>query len=220
MIMLRSSVFTHWEYRRLQSTGEECHARRNSTRLALLQDKFTIKTEEFAIVALAYADFVGRVTAVPGASVIEECRKPQPHLPSRNRCHDRGDVQAPDVVTPSRPVAGFRRDIVPSPRLLAVPPGESVSTQMPRARVVQGNQPTVGNLKPAFETEARTAAYAEPARQGFRPPPKDVAEKPGLIEAETGPREYVKKEYLGDVGPAGRATVTLPRECPARQRRG
>ena len=40
-------------------------------------------------------------------------------------------------------------------------------------------------------------------KAGFRPPPKDIAEKPGLIEAETGPREYVKREYLGDVGPGG-----------------
>ena len=111
-----------------------------------------------------------------------------------------GPFVAPDVITPSRPVAGFARDIEPKPAPVVVTPGES--TQMPPARVVQGNQPTVGNLKPAFETQGPPASPS-PRVTGFKPPPKDIAEKPGLIEAETGPREYVKREYLGDRGAAG-----------------
>jgi hypothetical protein len=117
---------------------------------------------------------------------------------------NRGAFQAPDVVTPSRPVAGFARDIEPKPAPVVVPPGGSVSRQMPPARVVQGNQPTYGAVTPAIETPAAVpAAKPSPRVTGFRSPPKDVAEKPGLIEVETGPREYVKKEYLGDVGAAG-----------------
>lgn len=74
---------------------------------------------------------------------------------------------------------------------------------MPSARVVQGDQPTVGNLKPAFEISGEGPAPAPgPRVTGFRPA-KDVVEKPGLIESETGPREYVKREYLGDVNPGG-----------------
>ena len=56
----------------------------------------------------------------------------------------------PDFVTPSRPIAGFGRDIEPAPPPVPVQDPYLV-TQMPSARVVQGDQPTVGNLKPAFE---------------------------------------------------------------------
>jgi hypothetical protein len=74
---------------------------------------------------------------------------------------------------------------------------------MPAARVVQGDQPTFGNLKPAFEMQEPGPPTVPSKRvTGFRPP-KDVVEKPGLIESETGPREYVKREYLGDVNPGG-----------------
>jgi hypothetical protein len=200
-IMFRQSVFI-MEYLRAADAQGKNVTLDEINKLAVLQDKFTIKTEEFAIVALAYADFVGRVPAVPGASVVEESASPNLTFPRGTDVTNRGAFQAPDVVTPSRPVAGFKRDIVPKPAPVVVPPGESVSTQMPPARVVQGNQPTVGNLKPAFETQGPPATPS-PRVTGFKPPPKDIAEKPGLIEAETGPREYVKREYLGDRGAAG-----------------
>jgi Domain of unknown function (DUF4157) len=109
-----------------------------------------------------------------------------------------------DVITPSRPVAGFARDIEPKPAPVAVPPGGRVSTQMPPARAVQGNRPTYGAVTPAIDASAETAATKpSPRVAGFRPPPKDIAEKPGLVEVEMGPHEYKKKEYLGDVGAAG-----------------
>jgi hypothetical protein len=111
---------------------------------------------------------------------------------------------APNVIVPSRPVAGFARPLEPRPAPITLPPGGAVSTQMPPARMVQGNRPTYGVVAPAVETSADVSA-TRPSRPvgGFRPPPKDVAEKPGLIEVETGPREYIKKEYHGDVNPLG-----------------
>ena len=109
----------------------------------------------------------------------------------------------PSMITPSRPVAGFVRDIEPTPAPVAVPASGTVSTQMPRARVVQGNEPTYGNVKPAFETPEQAPATT-PSRRvvGFQKPPKDVTEK-GLVEVEMGPREYIKREYFGDIGAAG-----------------
>ena len=149
--------------------------------------------------------FAGKVPAAPRASVIEESASPNLTFPRGTDVTNRAAFQAPDVVTPSRPVAGFARPIEPKPAPVVVPPGGSVSTQMPPARVVQGNQPAYGAVRPAIEAPAQVPATT-PSRRvvGFKPPPKDVAEKPGLIEAETGPREYVKREYLGDVGPGGK----------------
>jgi hypothetical protein len=141
------------------------------------------------------------VATAAGATASEN---PNLTFPRGTDVTNRGAFQAPDVVTPSRPVAGLARDIGPKPAPVVVPPGGSVSTQMPPARVVQGNQPTYGAVKPAFETPGQgPATTPNPRKVGFRPPPKDVAEKPGLIEVETGPREYVKKEHFGDVGPGG-----------------
>jgi hypothetical protein len=111
-------------------------------------------------------------------------------------------LETPGMITPSRPVAGFGRDIEPAPQPVPAP-DQYQMTQMPGGRVVQGNQPTVGNLKPAFENQGQgPPSTPSPRVAGFRPP-KDVVEPPGLIEAETGPREYVKREYLGDRGAAG-----------------
>ncbi len=67
---------------------------------------------------------------------------------------------------------------------------------------VQGNQPTYGNVKPAFEEGGQVPTPTPSRRIGFRPAPKDVAEK-GLVEVDIGSRGYVKKEYFGDVGPGG-----------------
>jgi hypothetical protein len=143
------------------------------------------------------ARFAGKAPAAPGASVIEKSASPNLTFP---RGTDVTNRSAFDVVTPSRPVAGIARGIEPKPAPVVVPPGGSVSTWMPPARVVQGNQPAYGAVTPAIEVPATRPS---PRVAGFRPPPKDIAEKPGLIEAETGPREYVKREYLGDVGPGG-----------------
>jgi hypothetical protein len=112
-----------------------------------------------------------------------------------------GPFVQPQMITPSRPVAGFGRPIEPAPAPVPAP-DQYLMTQMPGARVVQGDQPAVGNLKPAYEIQGPPTP-ASPRAVGFRPPPKDIAERPGLIENEMGPREYVRREYLGDVNPAG-----------------
>ena len=177
--------------------------------------------------AAGMARFAGKVPAAPRAAVIKKSASPNLTYP---RGTDVTNRSAFDVVTPSRPVAGIARGIEPKPAPVVVPPGGSVSTRMPPARVVQGTQPAYGAVTPAIGAPARvpatrpsprvagfrgagTPAIEAPAQvpltrpsprvAGFRPPPKDIAEKPGLIEAETGPREYVKREYLGDVGPGG-----------------
>jgi len=168
--------------------------------------------EEFDQIVLDHAAMVEAFTNIAGAfaaayggygpgkvpsKVPSVARRPTPPTSVRP------PTPEPDVITPSRPVAGLGRDIAPAPQPVPAP-DPYVTTQMPRARVVQGNQPTVGNIKPAFETEGQGPPPTPSRRvQGFRPAPKDVAEKPGLIEVETGPREYVKKEYLGDVNPLG-----------------
>ena len=87
-----------------------------------------------------------------------------------------GRPPTPDVVTPSRPTAGFGRDIEPAPKPIPAPE-PYVVTQMPAARVVQGNQPTYGNVKPAFETAEQKAAPTSRRPVGFQKPRTDVAEK-------------------------------------------
>lgn len=114
-------------------------------------------------------------------------------------------VAEPQILTfikPSRPVSGFARPLAPDPALVPLTPGQTVFTEMPKARVVQGNQPIRGNVKPAVETPGETPGTPSRPVKGFQKPAKDVAEK-GLIEVDIGPREYVKKEYFGDVGAAG-----------------
>lgn len=108
----------------------------------------------------------------------------------------------PELITPSRPVAGFGRDIEPAPQ--PVPASDPyVTTQMPRARMVQGNQPTYGAVAPAVEIPGQTPT-ATPSRRvtGFQPP-KDIPEKGMYVEVDIG-EEYVKREYFGgDVNPVG-----------------
>ena len=52
-------------------------------------------------------------------------------------------------ITPSRPVSGFARPLAPRPEPVPLTPGQTVFTEMPRAKVVQGNQPTCGSVAPA-----------------------------------------------------------------------
>ena len=82
---------------------------------------------------------------------------------------------APDVNTPSRPVAGFGRDIKPSPQPVPAPPGPPVVTQMPRARVVQGSQPAVGSVTPTLTGKQRGTPARAMAGKGSR---GDVPVKP------------------------------------------
>jgi hypothetical protein len=108
-------------------------------------------------------------------------------------------------ITPSRPVSGFARPLAPRPEPVPLTPGQTVFTEMPRAKVVQGNQPTYGSVAPAVEIPGQAPVTDAPSRrvQGFKPSPKDIAEEPGLMQEEMGPREYVKREHLGDRGAAG-----------------
>jgi Domain of unknown function (DUF4157) len=167
--------------------------------------------EEFDQMVLDHAALWGAVTEISGAYAAayggyspSKVPSKVPAVAKRPLTPISGRPPEPDSIMPSRPVAGFARDIEPKPAPVAVPPGGPVSTQIPPARAVQGNQPTYGAVTPAIETPTEVpTTKPSPRVVGFRPPPKDIAERPGLIEVETGPREYVKREYLGDVGPGG-----------------
>jgi hypothetical protein len=159
----------------------------------LLTDPLMLEQAAMAGEMVSGIAALGRVPGEPAS--------PNLTFPRGTDVTNRSAFQAPDVVTPSRPVAGFARDMAPKPAPVVVTP--TPYTQMPAARVVQGKQPTYGVVKPAYETSAETSTIKPSRPIGFRPPPKDIAEKPGLIEVETGPTEYVKKEYLGDVNPLG-----------------
>jgi hypothetical protein len=104
-------------------------------------------------------------------------------------------------ITPSRPVSGFARPLAPRPEPVPLTPGQTVFTEMPRAKVVQGNQPTYGSVAPAVEIPGQAPVTEPPSLrvQGFRPAPKDVAEKGHYVEREMNPDEYVAKEQFGDV---------------------
>jgi hypothetical protein len=112
------------------------------------------------------------------------------------------EPQVLQTVTPSRRVSGFAREMEPKPEAVPLTPSQSVSTEMPRARVMQGDQPTYGQVA-SYETPGQGPAR-KPSRRvvGFQKPTKDVAET-GLVEVDIGPRHYVKKESFGDVGAAG-----------------
>jgi hypothetical protein len=189
--MFRQSVFI-MEFLRVADAQGRTLTLKEINEEAILQDKITAPIREGGM-------FLGAVGA-PSAYGIGATPRAIPTAVAEGEAAE----TVADVITPSRPVAGLARDIEPKPAPVVVPRGGSVSTQMPPARVVQGNQPTYGAVTPAIETLAEVpAAKPSPRVVGFRPPPKDIAEKPGLIEIETGPREYVKKEYLGDVNPLG-----------------
>jgi hypothetical protein len=112
------------------------------------------------------------------------------------------EPQVLQTVRPSRRVSGFARPMEPKPEPVPLTPSQSVPTEMPRVRVVQGDQPTYGQVAP-YETPGQGPA-TKPSRRvtGFQKPAKDVAET-GLVEVDIGPREYVKKEHFGDVGASG-----------------
>ena len=104
-------------------------------------------------------------------------------------------------ITPSRPVSGFARPLAPRPEPVPLTPGQTVFTEMPRAKVVQGNQPTVGSVAPAFEIPGQAPVTEPPSRRvtGFQPPKKtDVAETGIYVEREINSGEYVAKEHFGD----------------------
>ena len=109
-------------------------------------------------------------------------------------------------ITPSRPVSGFARPLEPQPEPVPLTPGQTVFTEMPRAKVVQGNQPTYGSVAPAVEIPGQAPVTATPSRRvtGFQRP-KDVAEKGAYVEREMDPKQYVAKEHFGDVNLAGEA---------------
>ena len=73
---------------------------------------------------------------------------------------------APDVYTPSRPVAGFARDPEPAPPPVPAT-GPPVVTEMPRAQVVQGDQPAFGRVTPSATGQRRD----EPAQATVKKPP-------------------------------------------------
>jgi hypothetical protein len=82
---------------------------------------------------------------------------------------------APDVYTPSRPVAGFARPLAPAPEPVPAT-GPPVVTEMPRAQVVRGDQPTYGRVTPSMTGERRDA----PARaSATKPPPSGGGEAEG-----------------------------------------
>ena len=110
------------------------------------------------------------------------------------------------TITPSRPISGYARPLEPQPEPVPLTPGQTVFTEMPRAKVVQGNQPTYGSVAPAVEIPGQAPVTATPSRRvtGFQPP-KDVAEKGLYVEREMEPGQYVAKEHFGDVNLAGEA---------------
>jgi Domain of unknown function (DUF4157) len=190
-VMLRTAYDALWMAHRAESRGEDITLQEFDQMVL----NHAALWGAFAEIAGAYAAAYGGYSPSKISSKVPTAAK-GPSTPTPVR------PPGPDLITPSRPVAGFGRDIEPAPQPIPAP-DPYVTTQMPNARVVQGNQPTYGNVKPAFEAEGQQPATPSRRVAGFKPPPKDIAEKPGLIEAETGPREYVKKEYLGDVGAAG-----------------
>ncbi len=105
-------------------------------------------------------------------------------------------------ITPSRSTSGFGRPPAPQPEPVPLTPGQTVFTEMPRAKVVQGNQPTYGSIAPAVEMPGQVPPPATTIRRvtGFQPP-KDVAEKGLYVEREIDPRQYVAKEHFGEVNP-------------------
>jgi hypothetical protein len=121
------------------------------------------------------------------------------------------------TIKPSRPVAGFGRKLAPAPEPVPLTPGQTVFTEMPRARTVQGNQPTYGNVTPALKGERLGQPKASatkgppsgeppvnvPAKQSVQTP-KDVPQT-GQVKYEVGnPRRYAVKEYFeGEVGVGG-----------------
>jgi len=121
------------------------------------------------------------------------------------------------TIKPSRPVAGFGRKLAPVPEPVPLTPGQTVFTEMPRARSVQGNQPTYGSVTPALKGErlGRPAASATKGPPGGEPPvnvpakqtvqaPKDIPQT-GQVKYELGnPRRYAVKEYFeGETGAGG-----------------
>jgi Domain of unknown function (DUF4157) len=129
-------------------------------------------------------------------------------------------VPEPQILTtikPSRPVTGFGRKSAPAPEPVPLTPGQTVFTEMPRARVVQGNQPTYGSVTPALKGErlGRPTASATKGPPGSEPPvnvpakgavqtPKDIPQT-GQVKYELGnPRRYSVKEYFeGEAGAGG-----------------
>ena len=66
---------------------------------------------------------------------------------------------------------------------------------------MQGNQPTVGSVAPAFEIPGQAPVSEPPSPRvtGFQPPKKtDVAETGIYVEREINSGEYVAKEHFGD----------------------
>ena len=127
------------------------------------------------------------------------------------------EPQVLTTITPSRPVAGFGRKLAPKPEPVPLTPGQTVFTEMPRVRSVQGNQPTYGSVTPALKGErvgAPTASTKKgpptgeppvnvPAKQAVQAP-KDVPQT-GQVKYEVGtPRRYTVKEYFeGEAGVGG-----------------
>ena len=127
------------------------------------------------------------------------------------------EPQVLTTITPSRPVAGFGRKLAPKPEPVPLTPGQTVFTEMPRVRSVQGNQPTYGSVTPALKGERLGAPTAStkkgppsgeppvnvPAKQAVQPP-KDVPQT-GQVKYELGnPRRYAVKEYFeGEAGVGG-----------------
>src|SRR5206468_6370762 len=97
--------------------------------------------------------------------------------------------------------SGFARPLAPRPEPVPLTPGQTVFTEMPRAKVVQGNQPTVGSVAPAIEIPGQAPVMEPSSRRvtGFQPPKKtDVAETGIYVEREINSGEYVAKEHFGD----------------------
>jgi hypothetical protein len=114
------------------------------------------------------------------------------------------EPQVLQTVRPSRRVSGFGREMEPRPEGVPLAPSQSVPTEMPRARVAQGNKPTYGQMS-SFEPPGQGPATKPSRRIGFQKPPADVAEKGLYVEHDAGPNRYTQKEHFGDVGAAGEA---------------
>src|SRR5207248_7425568 len=78
--MFRQSVWVMEYLRAAESQGKNVTLD-EINKLALLQDKFTIKTEDYAVAAIAFADFAPEVPAAPVASAVEESASPSLTFP-------------------------------------------------------------------------------------------------------------------------------------------
>jgi hypothetical protein len=95
----------------------------------------------------------------------------------------------PDVYTPSPPVAGFARPRQPAPDPVPAT-GPPVVAQIPKAKVVQRDQPTYGSVTPSVTGQRRDTPVQATAQ---KPPPGGAGEPEPTVPAQQ-PKQPVTTE--------------------------